>query len=194
MGKNKKGIAAGDLGSFKTKETLRDEDIELTRQVLDLERRYKDIYKAVHNLSVTYQSCKEHFAFQRYTDLKDMIKACVTDEVMQKAAKYSALNAPVEKGKVVSLLQAARQLSAVSEASVSNEIYQLHKAEIRKDIEEKEKRKEKIERKFLRLHNRLEKLKREYEESKHYVPTKRYLIMKEMIKPIIRDETLTIEH
>lgn len=59
---------------FKTKDTLKEEDIEITKQIHDLERRYKEIYKAVENLSQTYQSCKEHFAFQRYGDLKAMIK------------------------------------------------------------------------------------------------------------------------
>jgi hypothetical protein len=61
-------------GSFKTKDTLREEDIELTTQVKDIERRYKDIYKAVHDLDHTYQSCKDNFALQRYGDLKAMIK------------------------------------------------------------------------------------------------------------------------
>ena len=66
----------------------------------------------------------------------------------------------------------------------------LHKAEIVKDIEEKKKKKDKLEKKFLRLHNRLEKLKRDYEESKRYIPTKRYILLKEMVKPVIRDEVL----
>ena len=70
------------------------------------------------------------------------------------------------------------------------EVSRLHKAEIVKDIEEKKKKKDKLEKKFLRLHNRLEKLKRDYEESKRYIPTKRYLLLKEMVKPVIRDEVL----
>lgn len=70
---------------------------------------------------------------------------------------------------------------------------QLHKAEIVKDIEEKKKKKDRFERKFLRLHNRLEKLKRDYEESKRYIPTKRYMLLKDMIKPIIRDDALKPE-
>ena len=73
------------------------------------------------------------------------------------------------------------------------EVSQLHKAEIIKDIEDKQKRKDKLEKKFLRLHNRLEKLKRDYEESKRYIPTKRYMLLKEMIKPIIRDDVLKPE-
>jgi len=72
------------------------------------------------------------------------------------------------------------------------EVLGLHKAEIVKDIEEKEKKKDKLERKFLRLHNRLTKLRRDYEEAKQHIPTTRYMDMKEMIKPLIRDETLKI--
>jgi hypothetical protein len=75
----------------------------------------------------------------------------------------------------------------------SVEVSKLHKAEIVKDIEEKKKRKDKAERRFLRLHNRLEKLKKDYEESKQHIPTKRYMMMKEMIKPLIRDDTLKID-
>ncbi|XP_045214366.2 uncharacterized protein LOC123564687 [Mercenaria mercenaria] len=195
MGKEKKDKKAlGDLGSFKTKDTLREEDIELTTQVNDIERRYKEIYKAVHELDQTYQSCKENFALQRYGNLKDMIKACVTDEVMEKAARYSTAGAAEEKGKAVSLMKAARQWSVgVSDASARDEVSKLHKAEIVKDIEEKKKRKEKGERRFLRLHNRLEKLKKDYEDSKQHIPTKRYMVMKEMIKPLIRDEMLKVE-
>ena len=73
------------------------------------------------------------------------------------------------------------------------EVSQLHKDEIIKDIEEKRRKKDKLEKKFLRLHNRLEKLKRDYEESKRYIPTKRYTLLKEMIKPIIRDDVLKPE-
>ena len=99
-------------GNFKTKDTLREDDVKLTTQITDLEKRYKELYKHVHQLSVTYQTCKEHFAIQRYGDLKSMIKACITDEVMDNVAKYSAVQEPEEKGKVVSLLKAAKQLSS----------------------------------------------------------------------------------
>ncbi|XP_060589876.1 uncharacterized protein LOC132745059 [Ruditapes philippinarum] len=195
MGKEKKDkLTMGDIGSFKTKDTLREEDIELTTQVKDIERRYKDIYKAVHDLDHTYQSCKDNFALQRYGDLKAMIKACVTDEVMEKAARYSTAGGAEEKGKAISLMKAAKQFSAgMSDASARDEVSKLHKAEIVKDIEEKKKRKDKAERRFLRLHNRLEKLKKDYEESKQHIPTKRYMMMKEMIKPLIRDDTLKID-
>lgn len=196
MGKEKKDKkAAGDIVGYKTKDTLIEEDIALTRQVNDVERRYKEIYKAVHNLDQRYQSCKGHFPLQRYRDLKSMIKACVTDEVMEKATRYSATSTTEEKGKAVSLLTAARQFSStISDvAAEREEVLKLHKAEIVKDIEEKQKRKEKAERRFLRLYNRLEKLKKDYEESKRYIPTRRYNVMKEMIKPVIRDDTLKVD-
>lgn len=69
----------------------------------------------------------------------------------------------------------------------------LHKAEIVQDIDEKHKRKEKLALKYLRLHNRLVKLKRDYEESKQLIPTKRYMALKEMIKPVIRDDGLKLD-
>ncbi|WAQ95720.1 hypothetical protein MAR_028410 [Mya arenaria] len=191
MGKDKKDTKKPvDIVGFKTKETLKEEDVALTKQVKEIEKCYQDVYKFVHQLDVAYQSCKEHFALRRYEELKDMIKACITDEVMGSAAKYSATNQPQETGKATKLLQAAK---GFSEVSARDEVSGLHKAEIIKDIEEKKKRKDKVELKFLRLYNRLVKLKRDYEESKQHLPMNRYGVMKEIIKPLIRDESLRID-
>lgn len=186
--------ASGDTGCFTTKESLQDYAIHLTRQIFDLEKRYLDIYQHVQALNRTYQDCKEHVPMLRYGELKRMIKACVTDELRHKAANYNAED-PQEKGGVMKLLTAARQFSnkSAEAAAAVEEVSKLHKAELKKDIEEKEQRKEKLELRFLRLHNRLEKLKADYEHSKEYIPTKRYLVMKEMIKPLIRDETLKVD-
>lgn len=197
MGRDKKDKGGG-LGSYKTKEALKEEDVELTRQIRETDRRYRDIYRNVQELSATYAQCKDHFALSRYGDLKDMIKSCVTDETLQNVAKYSVLRqaekSHADKGKVTGMLQAAKQFTAgAGDHEANDEVSQLHKAELVKDIEEKKKKKEKLEKKFLRLHNRLEKLKRDYEESKRYIPTKRYMLLKEMIKPIIRDDVLKPE-
>ncbi|KAH3861125.1 uncharacterized protein LOC127865888 [Dreissena polymorpha] len=192
MGKDKKNKhSIQDIGSFKTKDSLKEEDVQLTKQVQDLERRYRELYKSVQQLSYTYDTCRDHFALQRYGDLKDMIKACITDEVMENAAKYSPANAQPETGKAADLLRAAKRLS--ESASARQEVDGLHKAEIVKDLEEKKKKKDKMELKFLRLHNRLVKLKRDYEDSKQHLPAKRYGVMKEMIKPLIRDETIKVD-
>lgn len=64
---------------FKTKDTLKEEDVELTSQISDLQRRYSNIYKVVDNLSETYMSCRDHVALLRYGDLKDMIKGIVNE-------------------------------------------------------------------------------------------------------------------
>ena len=103
-------------GSFKTKETLKDEDIKLTTEIKDVEKHYKDIYRKVQELSETYAHCKDHFALSRYGDLKDMVKACVTEDTLRSVAEYSALRhsfkGQAEKGKAAGLLQAAKRFTA----------------------------------------------------------------------------------
>ena len=107
-------------GSFKTKDALKDEDIELTRQVHRIERRYRDIYQHVNNLSESYALCKDHAVFSRYGDLKEMIKACVTDETLRSVAECSPAR-QVEKGKVSQMLQAAKQLTSGAADSVARD-------------------------------------------------------------------------
>ena len=116
-------------GSYKTKEALKEEDVELTRQIRETDRRYRDIYRNVQELSATYAQCKDHFALSRYGDLKDMIKSCVTDETLQNVAKYSVLRqaekSHADKGKVTGMLQAAKQFTAGAgdhEANDGNQI------------------------------------------------------------------------
>lgn len=43
---------------------------------------------------------------------------------------------------------------------------------------------------FERAHRRLSNLRQEYEESKQYLPPKRYPLVKEMVKTVIRDKKL----
>jgi hypothetical protein len=54
-----------------------------------------------------------------------LLTACVTDEVMEKAARYSTAGGAEEKGKAISLMKAAKQFSAgMSDASARDgEIY-----------------------------------------------------------------------
>ena len=44
--------------------------------------------------------------------------------------------------------------------------------------------------KFLRVHNRLVKLKQDYEASKDYAFTTRYTVLKDLIKTVIKDKKL----
>ncbi|WAQ95718.1 hypothetical protein MAR_028408 [Mya arenaria] len=162
-------------------------------QVKDTEKHYQDVYNSVNQLRDAYGSCKEHFALRRYGELKDMIKACITYKEMGSAAKNSATNQPQKtgKGKIEKLRENAEILSEVAATDVK--VSDLRKAEIVKDIKEKKKRKEKIDLMLPQLKQRLNELKRHYEESKQHLPMNRYGVMKEIIKTLIRDETLRID-
>ena len=108
------------VGSFKTKDALREEDIEITGQVQDIERCYREIYQHVHELSESYALCKDHVVFSRYSDLKEMIKACVTEDTLRRVAEYSPAR-HVEKGKVSQMLQAAKQLTSGTADSIARD-------------------------------------------------------------------------
>lgn len=79
-----------------------EEDVKLTQEIRDVDKRYKDLYTHVHELAVTYQACKNHFVLRSYGELKRMIKACTTDEVMQCVAQCRADQEAEEKGEAVS--------------------------------------------------------------------------------------------
>ena len=111
------------LASFKTKDTLKEEDIQLTREVTVLEHRYKEVYRAVASLSAKYSDCKDHNAVSRYGDLKEMIKACVTDEMMEKVNECcnDVMLSSECKGKAASMLAASKKLSQLSRSAAEKE-------------------------------------------------------------------------
>lgn len=51
--------------SFKTKDTLREEDVALTQQIQAMEHRYKELYVPVQRMDTAYSQCKENFALTR---------------------------------------------------------------------------------------------------------------------------------
>ena len=73
-----------------------------------------------------------------------------------------------------------------------SEVEPLRKAELIKDIEEKKIKMHVLKGKFKLLDNAMEKLKTDYIASKQHAPTKRYTLLKDMIKQIVRAENLVI--
>lgn len=70
------------------------------------------------------------------------------------------------------------------------ELKDLGKDDLQKLLEENKDLKTELHEKFIRLHENLKRLKHDYEYSKRYLPVKRYWFLKEMVKPIIRNEEL----
>ncbi|KAJ8319409.1 hypothetical protein KUTeg_004500 [Tegillarca granosa] len=77
-----------------------------------------------------------------------------------------------------------------SQSENSNDLDDMSKKEVSSDNKEKKQHIVKYDTKFLRLHNRLEKLKRDYQDSKEHSFVQRYNLMKDMIKTVIKDDCL----
>lgn len=70
------------------------------------------------------------------------------------------------------------------------DVTEMHKAEIAAENEELKHYVQCYDHMFERAHRRLSNLRQEYEESKQYLPPKRYPLLKEMVKTVIRDKKL----
>lgn len=70
------------------------------------------------------------------------------------------------------------------------DVTEMHKAEIAAENEELKHYVQCYDHMFERAHRRLSTLRQEYEESKQYLPPKRYPLLKEMVKTVIRDKKL----
>lgn len=74
--------------------------------------------------------------------------------------------------------------------TVSPEVADMHKSEIAEENDELKHHIQCYDSKFLRAHNRLNKLQQEYSASKQYLPPKRYRLLKEMIETVVEDSKL----
>lgn len=70
------------------------------------------------------------------------------------------------------------------------EVADMHKSEIAEENDELKHHIQCYDSKFLRAHNRLNKLRQEYSASKQYLPPKRYRLLKEMIETVVEDSKL----
>ncbi|KAH3861191.1 hypothetical protein DPMN_024119 [Dreissena polymorpha] len=188
---------------------IRDQYAALLRQVRGLKHRYEDVYAAVRHLAEQFRNCKGHFAHRRYNELKEMIKTCITDEVLNAAANNegeylrpvasnTSASARLRTGTTSStskLLQHAEAYSRATkertdQAVEEKEIKDLGKDELQKLLEEQKDLQTELHEKFIRLHENLNRLKHDYECSKRFLPVKRYWFLKEMVKPMLRNEHL----
>ncbi|KAH3861190.1 hypothetical protein DPMN_024118 [Dreissena polymorpha] len=128
-----------------------------------------------------------------------MIKACVTDQVLDAAANRTNDESIDEKrvssGRTSRLLQLTESYSKLSTGlkefeAERSDIEGLNKNDLAKLINERKKQKSELEEKFIRLHENLLRLKRDYDYSKRFLPVKRYGFLKDMVKPVIRNERL----
>lgn len=70
------------------------------------------------------------------------------------------------------------------------DVTEMHKAEIATENEELQHYVQCYDHMFERAQKRLINLRQQYEESKQHLPPKRYPLLKEMVKTVIRDKKL----
>lgn len=92
------------------------------------------------------------------------------------------------------LLQSCREFSGRGDNQAvqqrRREVTDMHKSEIAEENDELKHHIQCYDSKFLRAHNRLNKLRQEYSASKQYLPPKRYRLLKEMIETVVEDSKL----
>lgn len=181
------GYPLETAGLLRTKDGLKGEDYELTREVRQLESSYRTLYGPVQELGESYRACKNDMVLFRYKSLKDMIKTCInTYDQLQK--EYNKKTRKSEN-----MTGAGAFLETATETRVvMSEVEPLRKAELVQDIEDKKIRRERLKGKFKLLETSVQRLQTEYITSKQYFPTTRYRLMKTMIKQLIRAENLFI--
>ncbi|XP_041363059.1 uncharacterized protein LOC121378803 [Gigantopelta aegis] len=100
-----------------------------------------------------------------------------------------------QSGAVGGLLASCKKFVGVADdmetaVDIQKDLSQMSKQEIAQDNDVKEQQIEKFPAKFLRAYNRLDKLKRDYDQSKDVFFMRRYGLLKSMIKAITTDTTL----
>ncbi|XP_045195667.2 uncharacterized protein LOC123551070 isoform X3 [Mercenaria mercenaria] len=150
---------------------LRKNNKELTAELTDIEKQYKDVYKVAEDwLRHIYMTCQRQFVLWRYWNLKDMIKECI--EFLEHPETYRSAIIP-------------EYITETSEKRFDyKDIEKLKtKEEVETDIELKLERKKELEKRI----RRLKELGMKYQISKQHYPHRRYEELKSIIKEITRD-------
>lgn len=203
--------------STQTKDGLKIENQRLSKVLNDLKSKYKATHDVIRKLEERYEQSKENIMMTRYAQLKQFIREATTDEVIERSAppdiqKHKGIKelfrnttegtTQVQQPVTIqtnSFLQTCKEFAGKASdttyemKTVTRSLSEMHKKEIEEDNRYKEHMISVYENKFLRAHNRLNKLKQEYIASKEDLPPMRYQKLKEMIKTVTKDEKLKME-
>lgn len=195
----------GKIGIGKSKSASEDQISKHKSMVLQHKQwsgQYSEIKSIVKKLEDTYASTKTEFALSRYEELKTMIKSAVhnyrnlDDNVKKGSFKYRPPSGDSagssESGRKVGAITKLR-LHAQAFSSSNEDLQQQEKdyskmtsKEVLGETEEMRKEIIQLKQDYYTNRDRLIKLASDYEESKKYDPTKRYNVLKQLIKDATR--------
>jgi len=195
----------GKLGIGKAKSASEDQISKHKSMVLQHKQwsgQYSEIKSILQKLEDTYTSAKAEFALSRYEELKTMIKSAVQnyrnldDNVKKGSFKCRPSSGspadPSQSGKKVGAITKLR-LHAEAFSSSNEDLQQQEKdyskmtsKEVLGETEEMRKEVIQLKQDYYSSRDRLVKLATDYEESKKYDPTKRYNVLKQLIKDATR--------
>ena len=201
--------------STQTKDGLKIENQRLDKVLSGLKSKYRLTHDVIKRLDQGYEQSKENLMMTRYNHLKQLIREATADQNIEQSVPPQI---PKHKGvkelfrgtegttqvhqpvtSKPTFLQACKQFAGKAEdgayemETVTRNLSDMHKKEIEDDNHYKEHMISVYENKFLRAHNRLNKLKQEYLASKEDLPPIRYQKLKDMIKIVIKDDKLNME-
>ncbi|KAK3090312.1 hypothetical protein FSP39_010847 [Pinctada imbricata] len=117
-----------------------------------------------------------------------------SESALQHRGHSNARERYSEPGRSKGLLSACKKFAGNADDVVNNgaprDVNTMHKAEIEDDIEQLKHHLHMYDSKFLRAHNRLAKLKQDYQISKGSIFITRYGLLKGMIKVVTQDTSL----
>lgn len=197
----------------KTKYQLQKKNKKLRKELSTVRHQYREkVYKVVENFKRQCDETKYDIT-PSYGKLKELIKSSTSDEIMEgcrvpehkhsvqnKGIKYcSSTNniydaVDARYGQctgALGLRQTCAELAGyVAIPKRIKDVTEMHKAEIDDENDELKHYIECYDHMFVRARRQLSNLRQEYEESKQYLPPKRYPLLKEMVKTVVGDKKL----
>lgn len=172
------------IGRFETEDDLRHADYRLTNDIHRLQKQYTEIYNTVEELRNAYYMTQHKLPPERYQYLQDMIKTFINNYEWRRTAATTDSNRNWRSG------TRRYRDTAFELAAVKREVDPLRKADMREDIQKKNRRREQLQNMFVELDSAANALITDYESARHRTPLTKYEAMKGMIKRIIMADNL----
>jgi len=193
-----------------SKDELKQSHVRAVQEENVMARQWAEVVQVFQKLEEGYVLSKAIFSVQRYGQLKDMIKAATSDDVINRmkaslrpGGQAAGVTTFVEKAKMLNqqevspqasggqekkkkkglsgFLKKVKDFSGFSDDPVADEDV-MSPSELQRDTDRKSRATEHHKAQIRKAVHKLESLKVKYEESKALAPPKRYGQLKEIIK------------